>query len=481
MSGCKRKLAELDGGPGSASPETRRVRPVNSRSANHEASRSGQQSGTTGMPNSRSYRALELLPAEILLSIFTRCRNPYLGHVSSRVHQFSPPFHETTRSLAGFAMAALPFKDRHGQPVDLNLSPVYHIACDLYGSQWVDCPKTSEDHTLLRREVCESHWFTASMLESVHLLTYRKVLDRILLDKGFFTYLNSPIVQPHQHFRLSRSQKDRVRQFIKKSTEIDPSKDTGDLSLRTENDEGLPMQIDVHIADICFRRRNDYDEMYLITSFDYLPAFLYDAPLTRRTALLFLLVQLSDRGDPRVPPHMPPKDGRGLSCSRDKLRGLINRVIDDDLDSEVPKFLSQVLFIEQFCFRDRGEVGIVDFGMFRRAAFLDRRDLLHILFDYAKDNDKLQPCIVTSEKVGALKTELEAHHTVDSEVLDYLDSILASLFCKQIGGAKFKDLTRGANKKRGSNGEPSSAEMYQCVQTMMRIRAGDAGLFRCCR
>lgn len=173
---------------------------------------------------------------------------------------------------------------------------------------------------------------------------------------------------------------------------------------------------------------------------------------------------------------MPPKDSRDLCRSRDKLRGPIYRVINDGLDSEVPDTLRQVLIIEQFCFKNRGEVGIVDFYMFRRAAFLDQSDLLQILSEYARDNDNLQSDMVTSEKVVALKTELEANRKAHSEVLAYLDSILVSLFCKEIGRAKFKDLTRGANKKRGSNGGPSWAEMYEFLRTMMRIRAGEAGL-----
>ena len=99
MAGRKRKLT------GAAQASRRVSRRL--KQAQGDASPQHQDASTpTFSLESKSY--LDKMPAEILLEIFTDCREPCMIHTCSRSHQVLPSFVSWTRRLSGMALIATP-------------------------------------------------------------------------------------------------------------------------------------------------------------------------------------------------------------------------------------------------------------------------------------------------------------------------------------------------------------------------------------
>ena len=142
MAGHKRRREELDDNADASTHKTR-LSPSATTSESTPlcltSSQSEGQDASVAVIDAAS-APLELLPAEVLLNIFARCRNPCLSHVSRRLHQTLPPFQAVSKSLAGYAMAALPWTDSYKPAVGpmLHQLPICEVVDELYASP---CPE----------------------------------------------------------------------------------------------------------------------------------------------------------------------------------------------------------------------------------------------------------------------------------------------------------------------------------------------------
>ena len=424
MAGCKRKLSDVDDGIESASLHTRRSQPFDSRLHGQEASGSDEQSANITMRNAKSYGALELLPAEILLNIFPRCRNPCLSHVSSRLHQILPAFREVSKSLAGFAMAALPYSDGDGEPAKLEHLPIWRVVRELYTSRWVGPPETLTERLALQREVFYSCWFKEHHFMKTHFLTYYKLLDKVFLEDACFKYrLGWTPVTPRERFELSKGQTAKVMRLIKGEAMRFITRErhllyygSHDLNLRTTNAMGQALQIDINNNGIYFRTGKSYHEVYMVTSISHVPSFIYDRPIRHSSADLFCFITDEARGRRLGFDHVVEEAKRRLFCSRDKLRQMFNRVIDDAptwSQSYVgPRLVRALLSLDKLCFRDQGRFGVVDYALYRKTALRNLPDALEKIFEHMSHYRDCLPNYKTLEQLS------EAIEGEDSDVPD---------------------------------------------------------------
>lgn len=92
---------------------------------------------------------------------------------------------------------------------------------------------------------------------------------------------------------------------------------------------------------------------------------------------------------------MVKKAERRLFCSRDKLRRMFNRVIDDESawgssGTYGLSLVTSLLSIDGACFRDQGRHGVVGYELYRKVAFRNLQICLEKIFEHmSHDTDRL--------------------------------------------------------------------------------------------
>lgn len=336
---------------------------------------------------------LESLPVEILLRIFAWCRNPYLSNVSSRLHRILPPFQTLTKSLAGYAMAALPWADNYDpatRPM-LHQLPICEVVDELYASPWVDCPKYFQDHLDLQQDVFHSRWFGEHHFTATHFSTYRRMLSKMLLEDGYFMSTASSSFMVPQRFSISIAQRVRIQRRIKSpSPRLTPSSGYIDLNLRTKHVTSQAMQIDIQTNEIRFRKGSTADEVYFVSAINHVPSFVYDPQIFGDIwdTVDFITGYGRDTGQwdrdtSQFDPIMNDRERR-LFGSIDGVRDMCNRIIDNIFppsNRTGDQMLRELMSIDEACFVDSRQPGAVDFDMYRRAAFSNDMGYLQIVFE----------------------------------------------------------------------------------------------------
>lgn len=401
MSSCKRKLDELgDDANVDASGKQPRLSTSAGRIVSEHlglaASGLRSQDILTTTHHAGTHRScLALLPTEVLLNIFARCRNPSLSHVSNRLHQILPPFREISRSLAGFAMAALPYTDGNGKPANLRHLPIWEVADELYASSWVEPPRSLNERLALQREVFDSCWFGRVHFETIHSLTYRKVLSVVFLRDSCIRYREAdPSITAQQTFVLSKGQVSKIKRLVTGKLRVwFGLQDI--LNLRTENRMHQALQIDIDDNNVSFRTGKIYREVYTVTSISHIPSFIYKLPIRYGSPGMLSFIEYKARGiGLQYNPDLK-KDERRLFCSRDKLRRMFNRIIDDESawgssGTYGLSLVNSLLSLDEACFRDQGRHGVVGYELYRKVAFRNLPICLESIFEHmSHDTDRL--------------------------------------------------------------------------------------------
>ena len=338
---------------------------------------------------------LESLPVEILLRIFAWCRNPYLSNVSSRLHHILPPFQALTKSLAGYAMAALPWADNYDpatRPM-LRQLPICEVVDELYASPWVDCPKYFQDHLDLQQEVFHSRWFEEHHFTATHFATHRRMLSKMLLEDGYFMSTASSSFMVPQRFSISIAQRVRIQRRIK-SPSPRLTRESGyiDLNLRAKHVTSQAMQINIQTNEIRFRKDSTTDEVYFVSAINHVPSFVYDLQTFGDIwdTVDFITGYGRDTGqwdrDTTQFDQIMNDRERQLFGSIDGIKDMCNRIIDD---KNLPpssmtgdQMLRQLMSIDETCFVESGQPGAVNFDMYRKAAFSNDIGYLQIVFEH---------------------------------------------------------------------------------------------------
>ena len=329
MAGCKRKLGEL-GDDDDFSVKQSRLSPSAYPNVSEHlglaTSRSGLQDGSTTTRHAGTNRSyLALLPAEILLNVFPRCRNPCLSHVSSRLHQILPAFRGVSKSLAGFAMAALPYTDGDGRPADLRHLPIWQVACKLYSSSWISPPDTFQERLAIQKEVFESCWFGFFHFRTIHFLTQHDVMLKVFMEDSCIRYREeNPSITAQQRFNLSYNQLSRIRGSIRFQTSLGVL----ELGLRTKTASNHTLHIKLECNNISFRTGKTPCEIYTINSISHTPSFVYDLPVHHRTSDMLRIISNDFRGTGLQCDSAVNEVERRVFCSCDKLRKTFNRVLE---------------------------------------------------------------------------------------------------------------------------------------------------------
>ena len=385
MARRKRKLDKLANNAGS----TQKPRPSPSIAASESVldiswSSLERQDAGSAKSNAAS-SALESLPVEILLRIFSWCRNPYLSNVSSRLHRILPPFQDLTKSLAGYAMAALPWADEYDpatRPM-LHQLPICEVVDELYASPWVDCPKYFQDHLELQQEVFDSRWFGEGIFIATHLATHRRLLSKILLEDGYFTSTASSSFMVPQRFSVSKAQKRRIQRFIKLPTPTITSAHTN-LNVRTKHVTSQATEIDIQANRICFYKNETVDEVYYVSAINHVPSFVYDRQIPWYTCDTVGFITVKGRGNSPHDQTINDRERR-LFGSIDGIKDMCNRIIDKILppsNTRGDHMLRRLMCMDETCFVESGQPGAVDFDMYRRAAFSNDMGYLQIVFKH---------------------------------------------------------------------------------------------------
>ena len=298
MAGRKRKLT------GAAQASRRVIRKLEQ--AQGDAPPQHQDASTpTYSSDARSY--LDKMPAEILLDIFTYCREPCMIHTCSRLHQVLPSFVGWTRRLAGMALIATPTSN---DDLEWSLAdtfeddPLITVANRCYALPGLQAPLPEELRDALQKEVVQSKWFTLKHFEMI----YSEIFKGLMYT--FFYEAN--------RFQLSSGQMRRVRKFCSGIDGFDGFENMVDFRLRIRTQIGN-LSIEIGRNKIQLLQRDMLLNDCSIIRMGLIPDCVFDGAYSAGTRLTALRLVAGASPAKTIPGRDYYHAGMQLDCSHTAL------------------------------------------------------------------------------------------------------------------------------------------------------------------